>query len=164
MKQGDFMPIEKYYSLKAVFERVWGKGTYLELKHCSSLSVWKKYSERTLLASKQSIEETVLICDDDWKNDAYDIIEFGISRIQKAENFDDLFCILSSSYIELSFHQIGHAPSHSLSHRAQLRKGNWNRNAYRTVQYVQNFEQMQAIENKKERLEKANKNRKNEAK
>jgi hypothetical protein len=144
----DFMPIEKYYSLKAVFERVWGKGTYLELKHCSDLQVWKKYCERTLSATALAIERTVSVADHDWRDTASEIVAHGISRVKGSKSFDELFQGLSASYIEISFHQLGVAPSRPHDFRAQLRKEHWNLDCYRSVQYVQDADQKQRLVNK----------------
>lgn len=144
----DFMPIEKYYALKAVFERVWGKDTYRELKHCSDLKVWKKYSERTLSATGLAIEKTVSVADEDWRETSSEIVAHGISCVKNSKSFDELFQGLSASYIELSFHQIGIAPNRPANFRAQLRKKHWDLDCYRSVQYVQNADQKQRLVNK----------------
>ncbi len=147
----EYMPIEKYYSLKATLEMLWGKGTYLELKHCSDLSIWKKYAERTLQASLVAIEETVQIKDEDWQKSVDCIINHGIERIKSSKDFDDLFQYLSSTYIELSFHQIGLMPSRPPSIRPTLRKQDWKLDGYRTVQYVQLPEQKKTLEQRIQR-------------
>jgi len=140
------MPIEKYYSLKATFERLWGKGTYLELKHCSDLSVWKKYATRTLKASLISIQETVQIKDDDWQERVDGIINHGIEMIKLSKDFDDLYETLAASYIELSFHQIGLMPSRPSNVRPVLKTQDWKLDGYRSVQYVQAPEQRKSLE------------------
>ncbi len=147
----EYMPIEKYYSLKATLEMLWGKGTYLELKHCSDLSLWKKYAERTLQASLVAIEETVQIKDEDWQKTVDIIIKHGIEKIKSSKDFDDLFQSLSSSYIELSFHQIGLMPSRYRHKRSTLRKQDWKLDGYRTVQYVQCLEQKKTLDLRIER-------------
>ena len=147
----EFMPIERFYPLKAVFEGIWGKGTYSELKHCNNLIVWKKYAERTLKASKQSIQDTIKIADRNWLDNAEGIIELGLSLIKGVKTFDELFGYLSSTYIQLSFHQIGFMPTHSLQSRARLVKGYWKLDNYRTVQYVQTKEQKQSYKRRLDR-------------
>lgn len=146
MTRSSYMPIEKYYSLKATFERLWGKGTYLELKHCSDLSVWKKYATRTLKASLISIQETVQIKDDDWQERVEGIINHGIEMIKLSKDFDDLYETLAASYIELSFHQIGLMPSRPSNVRPVLKKQDWKLDGYRSVQYVQVPEQKKSLE------------------
>lgn len=153
MTKTDFMPIERYYALKATLERVWGKGTYADLKHCSDLKVWKKYLQRTLEAIGLSVSETVEIADQSWREEIASILEMGGNRLRAASDFDELFQAFAATLIELSFHQIGLCPQRVLSSRATLRKGGWNLSAYRSVQYVQSEEQ-------KERLERRNKQRK----
>lgn len=146
MTRSSYMPIEKYYSLKATFECLWGKGTYLELKHCSDLSVWKKYATRTLKASLISIQETVQIKDHDWQEAVEGIISHGIEMIKLSKSFDDLFETIAATYIELSFHQIGLMPNRPSNIRPALKKQDWKLDGYRSVQYVQTPEQKKSAE------------------
>ena len=145
MTSDEYMPIERYYALKAMFERIWGKGTYLDLKHCSDLRVWKRYCERTLRATEMAVSETVLISDDEWHKELSEIIEHGIRGLKSAKHFDDLFQYFAAAYAEISFHQIGLMPSGNPANRSQLRKGNWRLDAFRSVQYVQNTEQKESL-------------------
>lgn len=140
-----FMPMERYYALKSMFERVWGKDTYLDLKHCSDLKVWKRYCERTLHATRLAASDTVLIADDAWRKDLAVIIDHGLQRLKAAKGFDDLFQCFAATYAEISFHQFGFMPSRQLTSRAQLRKGNWRLDAFRSVQYVQSAEQKESL-------------------
>lgn len=153
MTKSEFMPIEKYYALKATLERVWGQGTYSDLKHCSDVKIWKRYLQRTLEAIELGISETVQIADQAWTEEVASILEMGAKRLHNAGDFDELFQAFAATLIEMSFHQIGLCPQRVLSNRATLRKGGWNLNAYRSVQYVQSGEQ-------KERLERRNEQRK----
>ncbi len=141
MKKNNFIPIEKYYALKSVFEDIWGKSAYQKLKHCANLKIWKRYAERTLLGSRIAIQETILVIDENWQEDAHNIISYGIQLIKSAKSFDELFQALSSSYIQLSFHQIGFMPRKPSNFRRQLRKEHWKLDFSRSVQYVQNAEQ-----------------------
>jgi hypothetical protein len=145
MTENEFMPIERYYALKSMFERVWGKGTYLDLKHCSDLKVWKRYCERTLRATEFAASDTVLIADDTWHKELAEIIEHGLQGVKAAKGFDDLFQYFAATYAEISFHQFGFMPSRRPSSRAQLRKGNWQLDAFRSVQYVQSAEQKESL-------------------
>ena len=86
MKKSGFMPIEKYYALKSTFESIWGKGTYLKLKYCSNLMVWKRYAKRTLLASEMTILETIAVMDEDWKSSAREVVRHGIERLSSAKD------------------------------------------------------------------------------
>lgn len=153
MIKTDFIPIEKFYALKATLERIWGEDTYADLKHCSDLKVWKRYLKRTLEAIKLAISDTVQITDPQWLEEATGILDMGLKRLHEAADFDDLFQAFAATLTELSFHQIGLCPQRILSSRATLRKGDWNLSAYRSVQYVQSEEQ-------KERLKRRNEQRK----
>jgi len=151
--QSSFMPIQKFYSLKSVFEELWGKGTYLELKHCSDISTWKKYSERTLKASLVAIEETVKIKDEHWHKAVQSLVAHGIERIKISHSFDDLFESLSATYVELSFLQIGLMPDRPSDIKATLRKQDWGLDRYRTVQYVQSPDQKKALGRRMQRIQ-----------
>lgn len=153
MTSSDFMPIERYYALRSLFERVWGKDPYLELKRCSDLKVWKRYRERTLRATKMAASDTVLIVDDAWYDEFSEIIRHGIERVKAAEAFDELFQCLAATYAEASFHQLGLMPSHRLTNRVQLRKGNWQLDAFRSVQYVQSAEQKECLARRRKKKE-----------
>ena len=150
MTKADFMPIEKFYALKATLERIWGKDTYTDLKHCSDLKVWKKYLQRTLEAIKLAISDTVQVADPEWLEDAIGILDMGSKRLHDSTEFDDLFQAFAATLTELSFHQIGRFPQMVLSSRATLRKSDWNLSAYRSVQYVQTREQKEQLERRNE--------------
>jgi hypothetical protein len=149
--KSNFMPIEKYYSLKHVFESLWGKGTYLELKHCSDISKWKKYSTRTLQASLVAIEETVQIKDEEWQETVNNIVSHGIDMIKLSKDFDDLFQSLSAAYMQLSFHQIGLMPTRPSNVRPTLRKQDWKLDGYRTTIYMQTPDQKKTLERRTQR-------------
>lgn len=153
MTKTDFMPIEKFYALKATLERIWGKDTYADLKHCADLNVWKKYLKRTLEAIKLAISDTVQITDPEWLEEAMGILDMGLKRMHDSAEFDDLLQAYAATLTELSFHQVGLCPQRILSRHAALRKGDWNLSAYRSVQYVQSKAQ-------KERLNRRNEQRK----
>ena len=148
----NFMPIERYYALKAIFERIWGEGTYLDLKHCSDLKVWKRYCERTLRATALVVSDTVRIADDEWRNEMAEIVEHGIGRVKSAEAFDELFQCLAATYVEASFLQLGFMPNRHRS-RARLRKGDWCLDGFRSVQYVQSAEQKDHLTKRKMKRE-----------
>lgn len=136
-----FMPIEKFYALKSLFENIWGDGTYIELKHCSDLKVWKSYCERTLRATQIAASDTVVIADEAWHGELSSIVEKGIRSMKAAQDFTDLFQYFAAMYAEISFHQLGHMPRRRIGKRSRLQKGNWRLDEYRSVQYVQNNEQ-----------------------
>jgi hypothetical protein len=152
----DFMPTEKFCALKSLFEHVWGKGTYLELKHCSDIKVWKRYCTQTLKATQQAIRETIIVCDDDWHEGISSAISHGLKQIQTSESFDELFQCFAATYVEISFCQIGFMPAFQNDFRRKLGKGHWRLDAYRSVQYVQNPEQRERANQRRAKLTKVN--------
>lgn len=141
MSTEEYMPIERFYALKSMFEKIWGKDTYRELKHCSDLKVWKRYCERTLKVTEIAASDTVRIADDDWFSGLSEIIQHGISGVKTAKSFDDLFQYFAATYAEVSFHQLGFMPNVYPEMRSQLRKGAWRLDRYRSAQYVQSADQ-----------------------
>lgn len=152
MSNDEYMPIEKYYALKDTFERLWGRNTYLDLKHCSDIRRWKRYCERTLRVSGMAAIDSVLIADDDWHVTFANIVQRGIERIKSAKNFDDLFQNFAATYMEMSFHQFGWMPSVSPSYRSKLKQGGWKLDGFRSVQYVQSPQQKANFERREQRL------------
>jgi len=137
------MPIERFYSLKSVFEAIWGVNTYLHLKHCSDIKKWKEYATKTLKVSLIAIHKTVKIKDDDWQKEIEEIINDGLNNIKSCTSFDCLFSCISSTYIRLSFCQIGFLPVPTIYRRFTLRHSEWKLDMIRSVQYVQSNGQKQ---------------------
>jgi len=139
----DYMPIERFYRFKSLLEEIWGKETYLHLKHCSDLRIWKEYASKTLDVSLIAIEENVKIKDDDWQKEIKEIINNGLDGIKGCTSFDCLFSCISSTYIRLSFCQIGFFPITRLNRRSTKRRSEWKLDMIRSVQYVQSNDQKQ---------------------
>lgn len=142
----DYMPIERFYSLKSVFEAIWGENTYRHLKHCSNIKEWKEYATKTLKVSLIAIEENVKIKDDDWQKEIEEIINNGLDGIKSCTSFDCLLSCISSTYIRLSFCQIGFLPITRYDRRSTLRRSEWKLDMIRSVQYVQSNDQKQCQE------------------
>jgi len=109
------------------------------------LRKWKKYTARILSAIKVSAKAIIKITDNEWFEELADLIEQGKNRIESAKNTEQLFATLSASLAEISFFQIGKIPNNIRSQQTTLRHpSNWKLNTYRSVQYVQSQNQLEA--------------------
>lgn len=140
---------EDGYALKDLFENLFGSNAWYDIKHSTDLKKWKKYSEKALSALEKSAQTTVKIVDDEWLNEFSSIIELGKSRIESSKDFEQLFSNLAASFGELSFLQLGMRPRRKGINKITLRHpSDWKLDRYRSVQYVQNPEQREALYNK----------------
>lgn len=133
---------EDGYGLKHLFENLFGRKAWYELKHCTDIRVWKKYCERLLSAVEVSAKATIRIADSAWFEQLSGEVEHGKEMIKLSEDFEQLFANLSSSLGSISFLQLGMIPKRLTKERVTLRHAcNWTLDSYRSVQYVQNSEQ-----------------------
>jgi hypothetical protein len=133
------------YTLKAAFEEILGHDTFLKLKECHVLSVWKAESDRLLRASLIAFRETVEIADDAFRKEVAETIEFGIKAVKSSKSINQLFASLAATYARLSFLQLGLRPCRSRG-SVPLRKEDWKLSGYRTVQYVQTESQKRNLD------------------
>lgn len=139
---------EDGYALKHLFESLFGRDAWLEIKHSTDLRQWKKYSVRVLSALEVSAKATIQVVDEEWFSQFTSIIEHGKSRVNSSKDFEQLFANLAASLGEVSFLQLGMMPKRSTQENISLRhQGNWKLDCYRSVQYVQNAEQLTATHN-----------------
>ena len=134
--------LEDGYALKSLVENLFGKRSWLEIKHATSSKVWKKYSVRILASISLAARTTVEIADADWHKELESIIELGKSRIGKAKDSEAIVSVLAGTLGLISFHQLGRMPNNG--HRSQVtlrHPGNWVFSQFRSVQYVQSREQ-----------------------
>lgn len=131
--------LSQYYAVKALFEDVLGKDSFMRVKDYAPLTVWKAESIKLLKAIALSIEATVQVVDDDWKQQTRSLLlERGTSRVKSSKSIDDLFASLVATLGELAFLQIGFVPKgHRRLDRVPLIPQNWKLDLVRTVQYVQ---------------------------
>lgn len=133
--------------MKSLVERLFGRKAWLEVKHSTSISVWKKYSKRILAAIGTAARATVEIVDSEWHKELDSIIKLGNGRLDHAKDTEAVFSALAGTLGLISFHQLGRIPSNSTRKQVTLRHpSNWKLNQYRSVQYVQNQEQAQTKE------------------
>jgi hypothetical protein len=139
---------EDGYALKHLFESLFGRNAWLEIKHSTNLRQWKKYSIRVLSALEVSAKITVQVADEEWFGQFASTIEHGKRRVNSSKDFEQLFASLAASLGELSFLQLGMMPMRSTQENITVRhQSNWKLDRYRSVQYVQNSEQLAATHN-----------------
>jgi len=139
---------EDGYALKHLFENLFGRSAWLEIKHSTDLRQWKKYSARVLSALEVSAKATIQVADADWFNQFTSTIEFGKGRVNSSKDFEQLFSSLAATLGEISFLQLGMMPRRLTQENITVRhKINWKLDRYRSVQYVQNTEQLAATHN-----------------
>lgn len=131
--------LSQYYALKALFERILGKASFMRVKDNAPLKVWKTESTKLLKAVALAIDTTVQVADEEWKQQVQNLLlDRGVSHVNLSKSIDELFATLSATLAELAFLQIGFVPKGHL-HLASipLIPKNWKLDAVRTVQYVQ---------------------------
>jgi len=144
--------LHQYYPMKAVFEEILGKASFMKVKDYGPLKNWKAETVRLLKAVALSINATVEIADEEWKEEINAEIEHGILRAESSSEIDELFSGLAATLAKVVFLQIGFVPrGHRSVERVALTPRNWKLNPVRSVQYVQN-EQQRATQ---KRLQKA---------
>jgi hypothetical protein len=141
MRKDGHPSLEQHYALKRAFECIWGDEAFQELKHSSDIKAWKRHCQRTLKATRIAVSDTVRIADSEWHETFLAIVDYGLCRIKGAKQLDELFQNLAATYVELSFHQLGFFPKTASRSSRPLRKGAWQLNHFRSVQYVQTMYQ-----------------------
>jgi len=129
-------------ALKSALEDLLGSEEWYKLKDFRGLGVWKKSLLRALKVSKVAIEGTIEIYDEDWRVEAYAIIERGKSDLCSATTISEAFSNFSACYMRLSFHQLGLMPRKTgIKFQSRAIPSSWQLNAHRSVQYVQSEKQ-----------------------
>jgi hypothetical protein len=143
----------QFYAMKAVLEQVLGRPVYLRLKETVTMTVWRKQTVRLLDAIALAITSTVVVADQEWREDIAAAICRGKEAIKRSDTIAELFAALSAALTRIVFIQIGRMPSHastasllSYAKTAPLTAEFWTLNAHRSVQYVQTAAQRQALE------------------
>jgi hypothetical protein len=139
---------EDGYALKHLYESLFERSAWLEIKHSTNLNKWKKYSIKVLSALEVSARATIQVVDAGWLGQFTTTIEHGKARLTSSKDFEHLFANLAATLGEISFLQLGMMPSRSTLQNITLRhQGDWKLDIYRSVQYVQNHEQLLATHN-----------------
>jgi hypothetical protein len=137
--------ISHHSAIKMAFEQTFGNQAWLDLKECTSIASWKKYTTRLLCAMQIAIEETVQVRDDAWFKEICDHIKHGLQITRDANSVEELLSGLSAALIPIVFLQIGMFPKRSGSKKVSLARDNWRLDTFRTVQYVQSDRQLEAL-------------------
>jgi hypothetical protein len=141
--------IEDSLGLKNLFENLFGRKAWRDLKESIDIQRWKKYCSRLLSAIEVSVQATVQVADEEWFNELSSEVEHGKEMIKLSEDFEQLFAALAASLGTISFLQLGLVPKRLTQENITLRHPtNWKLDRYRSVQYVQNEEQRKNLHNK----------------
>lgn len=125
-----------FFALKKVIEQLFGRDAWYELKETTSVSVWRHYLKRTVLALEIAIENTVH-ADELLHQEASELLKACEESLRSAKTFDHLVSSFTATLLQLTFLQIGHIPENYRQERVKLHKSNWKLDSYRTVVYVQ---------------------------
>jgi len=137
--------LEDAYALKHIVENLFGRHAWLEIKHATDVTIWKKYSIKILSAIEFSAKATVEVADDGWFKELKSQIGHGKKIIKLTKETEQVFAALAAALANISFLQLGRVPSNITRSKITLRHPkNWKLNQYRSVQYVQTKEQVHA--------------------
>ena len=100
--------LSQYYAMKSLFERVLGRSSFTRVKDYAPLAVWKVEARRLIKAIALSIESTVLVVDDEWKDEVKSLLDHGVSRVEMSASVDQLFASLAATFGELAFLSLIH--------------------------------------------------------
>jgi len=137
--------ISQYHALKSTFEQILGQEAWLDLKECTSLATWKKYTRHLLSAMLVSAKASIEIWDDSWMAELEELIEQGKSAIKSTKSIDEVLATLSATLTKIVFLQLGCVPNRKRAKKVSLAYNHWKLNRYRSVQYVQNKSQLEAL-------------------
>lgn len=138
--------LSQFYGMKATLERLFGRSIFLKVKDGGSFSAWRKATHRLLDALDLAISETVAVVDPEWRAEIAAALEHGRESIRRTNTMADLFAALAATLANVAFLQLGMMPSHATRRDAvPLRPDHWKLSAYRSVQYVQDDHQKEAL-------------------
>jgi|SRR5271156_5851071 len=137
--------ISQHVAIKTALERIFGRRAWLDLKECTSITIWKKYAAKLLQATQIAIEETIQIRDDDWFSEICQHLDRGLEIARGAKSVDELFSGLSATLMKVVFLQIGTLPDRCSATKITLDRSNWRLDTFRTVQYVQGKGQLEGL-------------------
>ena len=88
--------LSQYYAMKALFERILGRASFKRVKDYAPLPVWKAESRRLIKAVGLSIDSTIQVVDDEWKEDVKHLLDRGLSRVESSASIDELFASVAA--------------------------------------------------------------------
>ena len=139
------MPLEHLAPLKFTLERLFGAQVWYELKESTSVTAWRKNLRRTLRAMHVAFHQTVRVRDDALALAVDENLAKGDLDLKTAKTLEDLLASFSATLTEQVFIQLGTVPHRRPHSSATLAPKFWQLDGYRTVQYVQSCEQLEAV-------------------
>ena len=139
------MPLEHLAPLKFTLERLFGTKTWYELKESTSVTKWRKHLLRALSAIRIAFFETVKVRDDKLAQAVTENLARGEQALKAAKSLEDLLAAFSSTLTEQVFIQLGTVPRRRPGSDATLSPKFWQLDGFRSVQYVQTQEQLEAL-------------------
>jgi len=132
-------------AIKGAIEEVLGKDAWYELKETTALAPWRKNVLKVLKAIRLSLAASVHVRDQGWSEEVECNLLRGEEGVKASTDIDELLSCFEATLVRLVFLQIGFAPNFKGHPGLPLRKENWSLDTYRSVQYVQAAEQLEAL-------------------
>jgi hypothetical protein len=139
------MPLEHLAPLKFTLERLFGTNTWYELKESTSVTKWRKHLLRAIGAIRVAFFETVKVRDDKLAQAVTENLARGEQALKTARTLEDLLAAFSSTLTEQVFIQLGTVPRRRPGSDVTLNPKFWQLDGFRSVQYVQTKEQLEAV-------------------
>lgn len=93
-----------------------------------------------------AIGETVIYVDEEWKREIHAVLEDGRDGLKDAKEIDEIISTVASTFIQLSFWQLGFMPQRGGGERKmRLSKAAWDLSFERTVVYAQSIPQKDSL-------------------
>ena len=139
------MHLEHLAPLKLIFERLFGAKTWYQLKESTSVTMWRKHLLRALGAIRVAFFETVKVRDDKLAQAVTENLARGEQALKTAKTLENLLAAFSSTLTEQVFIQLGMVPRRRSGSDVTLNPKFWQLDGFRSVQYVQTREQLEAL-------------------
>jgi hypothetical protein len=135
----------QYFALKTAIEGLLGREAWRDLKECTEVAKWRRYFLRLMEAIRMSIEASIEICDQGWRDKIRENLDRGTSGVKAAKSIEDLLSSFTATLLRQTFLQIGQLPNRSMADKVTLSRENWRLCDHRSVQYVQSPAQVEAV-------------------
>lgn len=139
MRTNKFETRESDSDLSYLFLQIYGVNTYNGFKNSHSLKTAKEYFLKLLKSFGFAIKETIKIVDKEQLNSLDLIIKQGEEKIKTSKSYNDIDQVFIATQTKLIFQLIGHLPKTPNGENIINRKGIWELNGHRQIQYVQNM-------------------------
>lgn len=95
--------ISQYYALKVAIEALLGKQAWRDLKECTHLPTWRKYTVTLIDAIRISIHESVQIRDDAWLAEVDENLARGKRSVKSSKTIEDLLSGFTATLLRQVF-------------------------------------------------------------